>query len=512
MPGRLEFEVNFSTATHGKKRRSETNPMHILLMGDFSGVNDTKAGFPIHTIDIDNFDLVMSRLAPRLELSIGAEQTQVIEIVFKSLDDFHPDTLFDRLAVFQHLKELRSKLNNPATFAQAAAQLDIPIAISEPAPVVESTATTASVETNTNPLDELIGDRAAHITTEPTAIKSSKAVDINTFIQNAIAPYIEAGPHPQRDNYVASVDFAISELMRAILHHSQFQALEAAWRGAYECISRLELDESLRIYLLDASKEQLLQDFQQSSSDLSASLIYQSVVEKAVQTLGGEPWSLIAGLYTFSQQGSDIACLKALGQLAYHSGGPFIAAADSRILGCGSLVSQADARQWQGLSAESQQAWNELRDQPYANWLALVFPRFLLRLPYGVNAEEIERFEFEEMPASLTDEQRHDSYLWGNPAVVCAILIGQSYQQNSWSMRLGDVLEFDDLPWHVYESQGEKTIKPCAEALLSERSAEAIEAYGITPLMSYKGRNAVRLWRFRSLARQNAGLAGPWVD
>jgi type VI secretion system protein ImpC len=77
---------------------------------------------------------------------------------------------------------------------------------------------------------------------------------------------------------------------------------------------------------------------------------------------------------------------------------------------------------------------------------------------------------------------------------------------------LGDVLEIDDLPWHVYASQGEKTIKPCAEVVMSESSAEAIESYGVMPLMSYKDRNAVRLWRFRSLARQNAGLAGPWAD
>lgn len=517
MPGRLEFEVKFSTNTQARQRRSDTSPMQILLMGDFSGLNDAVTGFPIHSLDVDNFDSLMTKLSPRLTLVIGAEQTQVIELEFKSLEDFHPDSLFDRLPVFQHLRELRSKLDNPATFAQAAAELALPSTKKETESVVDTTATTSPATTpptedSAKLLDELLGDRAAHIATEPTAVKSRKTADINAFIKNAIAPHIEAGPHPQRDSYIASVDLTIGDLMRSILHHPEFQALEAAWRGAYECTTRLELDESLRLYLLDASKERLKQDFQQPSADLSASCIYQSVVEKSVLTLGGEPWSLIAGLYTFSQRSSDIDALKALGQLAYHSGGPFIAAADPQVLGCSSLVTQADARQWQGIAEEEQHAWNELRDQPYAHWLGLVFPRFLLRLPYGAKADEIERFEFEEMPAGLTDVLRHDSYLWGNAATMCAVLIGQSYQSNGWSMGLGDVLEIGDLPWHVYESQGEKTVKPCAEVVMSESSAEAIESHGIMPLMSYKDRNAVRLWRFRSLARQNAGLAGPWAD
>jgi type VI secretion system protein ImpC len=512
MPGRLEFEVKFSTATQGRQRRSETSPMQILLMGDFSGLNATLPGFPIHRLDLDNFDSLIAKLSPRLALDIGTEQTQVVELEFKSLDDFHPDALFDRLPLFQYLRELRSQLNNPATFAQAAAQLALPTTKTETESAAEEAATAPSAEQSTDLLEELLGDRAAHIAAEPTAVKSRSAVDINTFIKNAIAPHIEAGPHPQRDSYIASVDLTISELMRSILHHPQFQALEAAWRSAYECTTRLELDESLRLYLLDASKEQLQQDLQQPSADFSASLVYQSVVEKSVQTLGGEPWSLIAGMYTFSQQSSDIDSLKALGQIAYHSGGPLIAAADPQILGCGSLVTQADARQWQGISGEEQQAWNELRDQPYANWLGLIFPRFLLRLPYGAKADEIERFEFEEMPAELPQVQRHERYLWGNAAAVCGVLIGQSYQHNGWSMGLGDVLEIDDLPWHVYQLQGEKTVQPCAEVVMSESSAEVIESYGIMPLMSYKNRNSVRLWRFRSLARQNAGLAGPWAD
>lgn len=514
MPGRIEFDMNFSTATQGKRRRSVSSPMQILLMGDFSGSNDSSPNFPIHPLDLDNFEALLAKLLPRVELVIGTGPKQVIAIEFKTLDDFHPDRLFERLAVFQQLKTLRSDLQNPATFEQAVTQLSQEERAKQPetGKPEQTTAPATPVEQNANLLDELLGDRAANIASEPTAVKGGRSVDISAFIKNAVAPHIESGPHPQQEHYIASVDQAIGDLMRAILHHPQFQALEAVWRGTYECLGRLELDESLKLYVLDASKEQLQQDFQQATPQLSASLVYQSLVERTVQTLGGDAWSLLIGLYTFSSQPGDIECLKALGQLASHAGGPFLAAADCLLLGCDSLAIQADASQWRALSDPDRKAWNELRDYPCARWLGLIFPGFLLRLPYGSKTDTIECFEFEEFPPGMTEEHRHDRYLWGSGAVAAAVLIGQSYQQNAWSMQPGDVLELDDLPWHVYESNDGKTIKPCAEALMSERSAESIESLGVMPLMSYKNKNAVRLWRFRSLARQNAGLAGPWED
>ena len=509
MPGRIEFETKFSSAGKERRRRSQDSPMQILFMGDFSGHGGGVAAetqrSQLRKLDLDNFSQLMTTTAPRVAIAVGDNPADVMDIEFKTLEDFHPDRLFDRLPLFQHLKTLRANLGNPATFAQAAAQLSGIAASAAPL----QTNAQPPVEDDSGLLDQLLGDRAAHIATEPTSVLGEKRVDINAFIKNAIAPHIEMGAHPQQDQYIASVDRTVSELMRKILHHPEFQALEAAWRGVYEFITRLEWDEPLNIHVLDIRKEELLSDLQQCGNDISVSSLYRTVVEQSVQTLGGEPWSVLVGLYSFTHEEDDIVLLSKLGQVAFHSGGPFIAAAHPRLLGCESLVKQPDASQWQ-VQPEMVKTWSELRDQPYAAWLALAFPRILMRLPYGSKTDEIERFQFEELAEDLTEEQRHSSYLWGNPAIVSALLIAQSYQQSSWSMSLGDVLEVEDLPLHIYEAQGEKIMTPCAEVVMSERSAETIETYGVMPIMSYKNRNAVRLWRFRSLRRNNPGLAGPW--
>jgi type VI secretion system protein ImpC len=67
------------------------------------------------------------------------------------------------------------------------------------------------------------------------------------------------------------------------------------------------------------------------------------------------------------------------------------------------------------------------------------------------------------------------------------------------------------MPAHVYREDGESRIKPCAEALLTEKAAAAILDNGIMPLLSLKDRDVVRLLRFQSLADPSAPLEGRWA-
>jgi len=64
------------------------------------------------------------------------------------------------------------------------------------------------------------------------------------------------------------------------------------------------------------------------------------------------------------------------------------------------------------------------------------------------------------------------------------------------------------LPVYAYERDGEYEVYPCAETLLSERTAERILAAGLLPLLSIKGSGAARLLAWRSVAASGEGLAG----
>jgi hypothetical protein len=42
-------------------------------------------------MDVDNFDEVLARTEPRSQLRLGGPDSPRLPIVFRSLDDFHPD-------------------------------------------------------------------------------------------------------------------------------------------------------------------------------------------------------------------------------------------------------------------------------------------------------------------------------------------------------------------------------------------------------------------------------------
>jgi type VI secretion system protein ImpC len=184
-----------------------------------------------------------------------------------------------------------------------------------------------------------------------------------------------------------------------------------------------------------------------------------------------------------------------------------LAAANPHLLGCESLAETPDPDDWRfEEDAGVREAWHSLRALPEAAYVGLALPRFLLRLPYGPDTEPVELFDFDEMPG----EPVHEQYLWGNPAMACASLLGQEFSESGWAMRPGTLQEIGGLPIHVHTSGEERKTTPCAEVVLTERAAEAILDKGIMPLLSFKGRDTVRLARFQSMADPPTRLAGRW--
>ena len=84
---------------------------------------------------------------------------------------------------------------------------------------------------------------------------------------------------------IALVDEATGAHLRSILHHPEFQAIEAAWRAIYFLVRRLETDSSLKVYLLDVSREELAVDLTRAESQ-GASALHKILVEQTVHTPG----------------------------------------------------------------------------------------------------------------------------------------------------------------------------------------------------------------------------------
>jgi len=480
MAGRTSFEFELGTAPK-RRRPDDESAMRILMLGDFSaraqrGVEDYRdlEGRKPALIDVDDFDRVMARIAPRLLL--GRDQPVALE--FATLDDFHPDRLY-RLELCQGFREARSRVQNSATFGGAAAQ-------------------------DPQTFARLVG--GAPPTTPQRPHDGSVEARVQALIRGAVAPHIVPDAPPHQALYVAAVDAAIGAQMRAIVHDPQFKTLEALWRGAFWLASNLETDEQLQLCILDVSRAELSADRLRAEGKLESSGLYRLLVEEAEDTTDDARWSLIVGQYSFGPAGEDLELLAHLGAVASHAGAPFLAAAESGLVGCSSIAATPDPRDWTPPAADAAERWSALRKSAVAPWIGLALPRMLLRLPYGKSSDPVESFPFEE----LAPRREHESYLWGNGALACALLMGRAFASRGWEMEPGDELEVEDLPAHVYDDGSGKRLQPCAEIALVDRAAEAILSAGLMPLLSHKGRNAARVMRFQSIASPAQALSGPW--
>lgn len=500
-PGNIT--VNVSSEIEERPVAEPDTPFRIALLGDFSGrgnrgiaeTGETLSKRRIYRIDRDNFSEILTQLQVELHLPILGKESAPVILRFADLDDFHPDRLFETVELFEALKETRQSLKDPAIVAAIANQL----------PPSSNPSTPSATETDAKPTGDLL-EQILEATEDSSPKSTARAPsDLADFVRQTVKPYSMPKSDPMQAELTAKVDNVIGQLMRKILHGSDFQAIEAAWRGLHFVVSQLETDEYLKLYLIDISKAELAADLG-ATDDISTTGVYK-LVKQTAETGDVGPWAILAGDFTFDRMPEDATLLSRLAKLCKAAGAPFIAAADPRLLGCDSVAETPDPDDWKLADDNpTREAWAALRQVPEASFVGLALPRFLLRLPYGKETEPVERLQFEEMESV----PRHEEYLWGNPSYACVYLIAQAFSKSGWDFRPGMIQEISGLPLHVYKKDRESRVKPCAEVVLTQRAAEAILDHGLMPLLSFLNQDNVRLARFQSIADPPSALLGRW--
>lgn len=489
-----------------RSQESRTTPFRLLVLGDFSGRASRALGDPatirLRRVDRDNLDKLMGTMGVEIRLSL--ENDEALAIPLTKFDDLHPDQLFRHLDIFASLRTLRQALRDPATFAQAAPIARSLFATVTPPPREQhKPAGRPQSPDSGSLLDQIIAETTGEPLAPTPPAPPAADNDLAAFVGSVVAPHLQPELSGQ-DELIAALDLAVSDLMRAVLHHPQWQEIEATWRAVDLLIRRLPSDEELAIFLLDIGREEVRRDL--AAADPRRSILYRLCVEQAGEQFGTMPWAALIGLFSFAPTTEDITILHSLGRLAAQAGAPFIAAADDTFLATPRLAIASHPAAWQELPEEIAAVWQALRRSAEASWLGLVLPRMLLRLPYGEQTDPIDSFAFEECDGTPD----HDDYLWGNPALACGLLLGASFAEHGWTMRSAMQQELDRLPLHIYTYSGETSTTPCAEVLLTEKTATRIMEMGFMPLLSFAGQDRVRLGRFQSVSSLSPRLAGRW--
>lgn len=493
----LETEFSFGPMTGNV---IEEPPFHILTLGNFSGDFDKRPLSDRRPIDIDrdNFDEVMAGLGTRVSLDF--EDGSAIDLEFNSLDDFHPDEIFRRVEMFDQLRGLRKKLNNSDTFNDAAYEARQLFGLKRDD--IEAVSTESEEPAADNLLDAILAQPEGGA----VAPKRNPSSDLGRLVSELVRPHLVTVDEEKQSTLVGLVDTATSGLMRKILHHRKFQALEASWRGLFFLVRRTETSTELKIFLLDLGKDELQEELKNAES-LTKTRLYEILVRDAVETQGGEPWALIAGDYAFAPNVDDVATLMRLSKIAAAAGAPFISHMRPDVLGVHSLHDHTDPAAWKPVAdTDSAKLWSALRGQGESEFLGMTIPRVIARLPYGADTDPLETFVFDEFESS----PEHDSYVWSNGCFAAAQLLAQTFATYGWEMRGRLMQDIDGLPLHVYKRDGEEIFKSCAEIPMTENGVNKLIASGLMPLVSYRSTDRVKLAMFQSIADPSTGLKGRW--
>jgi type VI secretion system protein ImpC len=466
------FEVNVGASLDAPSASPVSDvSFTIAILGDFSARGHrgiAHASVPLggrkaHRVDRDDVDEVLGRLAPRLHVSIDPDQPPVT-IDFASLDDFHPDKLAERVPLLQQLRQLRDR------YASGKGSTPPP---ARPDAAPNGRADAAALHLGSGSLLDRIVDNEATAAELRGLAPQDELAD---FVDKAVRPHLVQATSRESKEMIARIDDTLAATMRVLLHHPDFQALEALWRGGDFLVRRLDTDERLQVVLVDVTRDEL---------------------SKALDAAGPLPWSLVIGAYSFGAE--DVPLLVRVAAFAKAAGTPFIAGADPGLAGTGSFATDPDPDEW---TLPQPAGWDDLRTASGASFLSLALPRFLLRLPYGTRTDPCELVPFEEMEGT----REHESYLWGSPALVAALAIGESVAAGDPPATQGIV---EGLPLHVMTVDGEPTATPVAEAVLAQRAVMHLLDRGLTPLATSRDGDAVRLSRIQSVANPPRPLSFP---
>jgi len=286
---------------------------------------------------------------------------------------------------------------------------------------------------------------------------------------------------------IAQIDRLLSLQLNEIMHHPDFQKLEASWRGLHYLVTNTETSDRLKIRVMNVSKKEMLKDMEKAS-EFDQTTLFKKIYEEEFGTFGGASYGVLIGDYEFGNHPQDLALLEKISQVAAAAHAPFIAAASPQMFNWESFTELGGPRDlakiFQGVDYAKWKSFRESEDSRYA---ALVLPHILMRQPYGRENEPIEAFDYEEG----VDGTDHSKYLWGNAAYALGSRITDAFAKYGWCAAIRGVEGgglVQGLPVHTFKTdEGEVALKCPTEIAITDRREKEFADLGFIPLVHCKG-------------------------
>ena len=300
---------------------------------------------------------------------------------------------------------------------------------------------------------------------------------------------------------IGRLNSMINDQINEVIHDEKFKHLESTWRSLFDLISGTNFRANVMIDMLDVSKEELQEDFENNSVDFASSALFNKVYFSEYDQYGGKPFGTMIGFYEFEHTPADLKWLKIMGKIANASHAPFIGSVSPRFFGCDSIEELASIKDLEGLMNHPKySAFSALRDSEEAAYLGLCLPSYVLRLPWHPVTNPCGNFNFVEYTWG-DDSQK---YLWGNSAVLFAKNLVRSFQGSGWCQYVrgpkgGGLIS--GLPVHTFNIRGEEEIKVPVEMVIPDYRELEFANCGFIPLIYRKGTGDACFFSAQSLKR-----------
>lgn len=323
-----------------------------------------------------------------------------------------------------------------------------------------------------------------------TSTEDRVTAAISVFIERVAgsAQPVERLDRQLLDGHIAALDEQISRQLDVIMHHPAFQHVEATWRGLKSLVDQIDFRHNVKVELLDASKQALIDDFDEAP-EIAQSGLYLHTYGQEYDTPGGEPIAAAISDYTFDRSPRDVALLRNLSRVAAAAHMPFIGAVGPAFFGKQSMEEVAAIKDIGNYFDRAEYIkWKAFRDSEDARYIGLTLPRVLGRLPYGPDTVPVRSFNYVEQVKGPD----HQKYLWVNASMAFAANMVRSFIYNGWCVQIrgpqaGGAVT--DLPIHLYDLGTGYQAKIPSEVMIPETREFEFAQLGLIPLSYYKNRD-----------------------
>jgi type VI secretion system protein ImpC len=419
-------------------------------------------------------------------------QEMGVDIVFTCMDDFGPINVVKKIPLLNTAYEKRVALNDLVGHIDGNTALDDALVNlfsdkgtlgkilaeakandpGKPAPETDKLLQTGNVVSNspeeTARLRQLIFNFAEEIQAVGGEIKAN---DSYFFIMQRITFW----------------DKELSTQLDQILHHSDFQKLEGAWRGLHYLVMNTETGPQLKIRFMQIGWTELVNDLERAV-EFDQSQMFKKIYEEEYGTFGGHPYACLVVDFPFNNNYQEVNVLTKMTQVAAAAHAPALAQASPQLFNMQSFTEMGAPRSLANIfDSTAFASWSSFRSNPDSRYMSLMLPRVLMRMPYGRNTWPVDEFDYEE----AVDGEDNSKFCWGNPAYAMATRITHAFSLYSWTAAIrgvegGGLVE--GLPAYTFKTKnGDLELKCPTEVIITDRREKELSDLGFLALCHCKG-------------------------